>query len=53
MANPEEQMVTISKKEYEDLLKTQRFMRALEAAGVDNWEGYDMAIDIADAASDR
>jgi len=43
-----EEEVTISKKEYEELLENQIWVRALEAAGVDNWEGYDIAIDIFD-----
>lgn len=33
--------VTISKKEYEELLERDRYLRKLEAAGVDNWEGCD------------
>jgi hypothetical protein len=41
-------MVTITKKEYEALLRDSEWMRCLEAAGVDNWVGYDHAIDIHD-----
>ena len=40
-----EEDVTITKKEYEDLLKDQRILRALCGAGVDNWEGYDIALE--------
>ncbi len=40
-----EEDVTITKKEYEDLLKDQKKLRALYGAGVDNWEGYDIALD--------
>lgn len=40
-----EETVTITKKEYEDLKKDVKWLRALEAAGVDNWEGYDIAKD--------
>ncbi len=40
-----EETVTISKKEYEKLLKDSRFLQALEAAGVDNWEGYEFAFE--------
>lgn len=36
-------MVTIPKEEYGELLEDQRFLQALEAAGVDNWVGYDIA----------
>lgn len=38
--------VTIPKSKYDSLIKDADFMRALEAAGVDNWEGYNVAIDI-------
>ena len=43
-----EQTITISVERYKELLDTERFMRALEGAGVDNWEGYDIAIDYMD-----
>lgn len=45
-ADSNDDMVSITKKEYESILKDVKFMRALEAAGVDNWEGYNIAIDI-------
>jgi hypothetical protein len=32
--------VVISEKEYEALKKDSIFLNALEACGVDNWEGY-------------
>lgn len=35
--------VTISKKEYRDLLIDSALLARLEAAGVDNWEGWDYA----------
>jgi hypothetical protein len=41
-------MVTITSEEYDQLLKDSRWLRALEAAGVDNWEGYDIAVDYFD-----
>ncbi len=37
---------TISQEEYENLLKRDEMLSALEGAGVDNWEGYDYAMDI-------
>lgn len=40
--------VTISKKEYESLLKDSLFLECLQGAGVDNWSGYDYAIEIMD-----
>lgn len=44
----EKEFVTITQKRYEELLQTERFMRALEVSGVDNWDGYDFAVDILD-----
>lgn len=37
-------MVTISKKEYDELLDDSFFLECLTGAGVDNWEGYDYAL---------
>lgn len=36
-------MVQITEKEYNKLKESDRILRALEAAGVDNWEGYSSA----------
>lgn len=41
-----EEMITVSQEEYDDLVSDVAFLRALEAAGVDNWEGYDYACEI-------
>lgn len=38
--------VTIFKEEYEELLEDSKFLEALMAAGVDNWEGYDDAVEL-------
>lgn len=38
-----ESVITISMKEYERLVEVDEFMDALERAGVDNWEGYEIA----------
>jgi len=38
-----EDMVTITKKEYESLLEDSNWLNALENAGVDNWDGYSFA----------
>jgi hypothetical protein len=38
--------ITISKKEYEELLEDQKLLQALQCAGVDNWSGYDYALEI-------
>ena len=39
-------MKELSIKEYNELVDDQIKLRALEAAGVDNWNGYDTAMDI-------
>jgi len=41
-----EETITITKAEYDNLKEDRDWLRCLEAAGVDNWEGYDQAIDI-------
>lgn len=38
--------ITITKEQYESFLEDEKMLRALEAAGVDNWEGYDFAMEI-------
>lgn len=38
-------MVTISKKEYERLLADSKWLKCLNSAGVDNWEGWDSAME--------
>jgi hypothetical protein len=42
----EEETVTITKKEYEQLLRDSEWLSCLEAAGVDNWQGFDYAREI-------
>ena len=37
---PDEEMITITKKEYDELIKDSDFLSCLESCGVDNWEGY-------------
>lgn len=37
--------VTISKSEYDQLLRDSLWLNCLECAGVDNWDGYDYAIE--------
>jgi hypothetical protein len=39
-----EETVTISKKEYDELLEESKKLSALESWGVDNWSGYDEAM---------
>lgn len=44
--------ITISKKEYEELLKDQKLLQCLQGAGVDNWGGYDCAIEMMQETED-
>ena len=39
-----QEMVTITKREYERLMKRDDWLGYLEAAGVDNWQGIEEAI---------
>ena len=41
-----EEMVTIPVYEYEELLDALDFLQCLEASGVDNWVGYDDAVEM-------
>ena len=38
------EMITITKKEYDDLLHASDVLNALRDAGVDNWDYYDDAM---------
>ncbi len=40
-----EETVTISKTEYNELLEDQKLLDCLRGAGVDNWEGWDFAME--------
>lgn len=42
---PVNNMVSISEDEYEELKSAKDKLEALEAAGVDNWEGYSYAME--------
>jgi len=37
------EMISISQEKYDQLIEDQKLLQALQAAGVDNWEGYEMA----------
>lgn len=52
MAKKNSETVTISMEEYDELLRESRWLSCLEAAGVDNWEGYGIAIDMRDDDSE-
>lgn len=43
-----EETVTISKKEYDELVKNSQFLECLRGAGVDNWDGYSCAWEMMD-----
>ena len=42
--------VVLTKEEYDELIEDRDFLNALRAAGVDNWEGYDFALDSLEAS---
>lgn len=42
----EDDFVTITKKEYKELLKRDEWLYYLDRAGVDNWGGYDYALEL-------
>jgi len=44
----EEETVTITKEEYEELKKRSNWLTCLEHAGVDNWVGWEHAGELAD-----
>lgn len=44
-----EEKIEISKSEYEELIEDQKLLHALQGAGVDNWEGYDFALEALEA----
>jgi hypothetical protein len=41
----DEEMITITKKSYDELVANSRKLTALENAGVDNWEWYEIAME--------
>ena len=43
-----DETVTITKKRFNELLKSEKFLGALYAAGVDNWDGYEYALEMED-----
>jgi hypothetical protein len=45
--------MNISEDTYKELIKAQQKLNALECAGVDNWDGYDFALEEFRAAEER
>lgn len=39
----DQEMITITKEEYDDLIARVEWLECLEAAGVDNWNGFEEA----------
>ena len=35
--------IKIARDEYENLIQSDDFLKALQASGVDNWDGYELA----------
>lgn len=50
---PQRKMVTVQRAKYEELLQRSTRLSALEAAGVDNWEGYDHAMAVLRGGEDE
>ena len=44
--------VTLTKQEYTELSEDREFLYALQAVGVDNWDGYDVAIEMLEKVED-
>lgn len=42
----ETELITISKREYNQLVNDSFKLNCLESAGVDNWDGYDYAMEM-------
>ena len=54
MTTPDPQdSITITIDEYKNLLEDSLVLEALDAAGVDNWEGYAEAMEIYEEAKSR
>lgn len=45
--------VTVGVKEWVQLKEDSDFLSCLEAAGVDNWEGYSVAVQLSDGELDE
>lgn len=47
-----EEYVTITKREYESLKEDRDYANALDNAGVDNWGGYEFAMELLEEERD-
>lgn len=50
MGSNDDGTVTITEAEYTRLLVAEKWLNCLEAAGVDNWDGWDYAKEMMDEA---
>lgn len=41
--NKDDDLIQVSAKHYQDLIRDSRWLECLENAGIDNWDGYDYA----------
>jgi hypothetical protein len=48
-----EETVTITKKDYDNLVEADRFLKCLESVGVDGWYGYELAQDLLEEMDDQ
>ena len=43
-----DEVITITKERLKELLQAEKMLGCLVAAGIDNWEGYEVALDMMD-----
>jgi hypothetical protein len=48
-----QETITINVSEYDELKRASKKLDALEAAGVDNWQGYSYAMEILEGEDDK
>ena len=48
-----EEFVAVPKKEFDSMTAEIDWLMCLEAAGVDNWEGYEIAVQLRDGELDE
>lgn len=46
MSNSKKDQILIDRDLYDSLMEDRRWVNALEGAGVDNWSGYDYAMEL-------
>ena len=48
-----QEMITITKEEYYKLVDAYHYLGCLEAAGVDEWQGFDIAVSMYNSECDE